>query len=280
MLSKHSRLYLGLGIILLVIPARGMNKIQNLQHPQQTQEPVSKQLFDAAKNGDLPLVTKLIDVDHANVNVSDNRKNTPLHYACLHECEGIVKKLIASKANPNAENIHYKTPLHFADLVDNLDIIKILILSGANPSGHPKQSTPALSNNNGAELISSIIPFKKEGPQLAFKIPIVSSLVFALLQNKPLPENAKKFRSLIPLLKMATDLFRGLKVHTQLVITPQVENQLEKLSLEKPGILLTQDTHYFYKNLERVFKCIEKEFKNETYKNLRFNDLKINFTND
>jgi hypothetical protein len=67
--------------------------------------------------------------DNINVNSTDKRGNTPLHYASQKE---IAALLIAEGADVNARNINEETPLHRALTGNYGEIAELLIAKGAN----------------------------------------------------------------------------------------------------------------------------------------------------
>lgn len=62
----------------------------------------------------------------------DQRKMTPLHYACQKGYNDIVKILIQNKADVNHPTGKLWTPLHIAAWARHLDTCHILIESGAD----------------------------------------------------------------------------------------------------------------------------------------------------
>ncbi|WCR58501.1 ankyrin repeat domain-containing protein [Wolbachia endosymbiont of Ctenocephalides felis wCfeJ] len=89
----------------------------------------------AAKNLDatkaLELVKALLDKG-ANVNIEDMHQDTPLHFATREGYENIVKELLEVKEIcVNTKNIFGYTPLHLAANRGYLEIVKKLIKKGA-----------------------------------------------------------------------------------------------------------------------------------------------------
>lgn len=89
-------------------------------------------LHEAAKDGNLDLVRKLVD-DGIDVNCYDFQGTTPLYEAVAHNHEDIVHFLISKGANTNFRNFTCTlSPLHLAAANGNTNIIKMLLSGGAN----------------------------------------------------------------------------------------------------------------------------------------------------
>ena len=76
-------------------------------------DPNEKQnLFDAAKDGNVALIRRLVDAG-ANVEAVDGDKWTALHYAVLHDSVAAIRCLVSEcKANVEAGHTKGATPLH------------------------------------------------------------------------------------------------------------------------------------------------------------------------
>ncbi|XP_076676943.1 uncharacterized protein LOC143373497 [Andrena cerasifolii] len=72
-------------------------------------------------------VIKMLLKNGATVNVADNGKNTPLHYAALRGHEKVVEVLLNSGAEVNVSNDHIMTPLHFALAINNMNTVELLL---------------------------------------------------------------------------------------------------------------------------------------------------------
>lgn len=62
----------------------------------------------------IDIIEFFIDLPSIGVNILDNKKRTPLHYACETDLPDLVKYLVAKKANINAQDISGLTPMMVA----------------------------------------------------------------------------------------------------------------------------------------------------------------------
>ena len=100
-------------------------------------EEVNRELFDfshptihdAAKNGYINLLKYMIERQHIDPNLKDEKESkTPLHYAVMYKKIDIVKYLLDNaKANPKATDKNGFIPLHIACEMNNLEIVTYLI---------------------------------------------------------------------------------------------------------------------------------------------------------
>jgi ankyrin repeat protein len=96
----------------------------------------------------------------ASVNEKDDKGNTALHYAALHEHFNIVQQCIVKKSNINAVNHEGNTALHMAFLKGNRDIVEYLIKQGADLSIKNKEgNTPIqlIGSEKGSGVIKLVL---------------------------------------------------------------------------------------------------------------------------
>ena len=85
----------------------------------------------AAEVGQVAVVNALIAAE-ADVNATNNHKETPLHLAALHGQVAVVNALIAAEADVNATDDSKETPLHTAALCGQLAVVNALIAAEAD----------------------------------------------------------------------------------------------------------------------------------------------------
>jgi len=89
-------------------------------------------LLRAVRSGDDQAVAGLIDIGHADLQVMDGEKNSPLHLAAHMGNLRAAELLIERGALVDALDEDGQTPLHAAAYDGNLEVVKLLIESGAN----------------------------------------------------------------------------------------------------------------------------------------------------
>ncbi|WP_341816915.1 ankyrin repeat domain-containing protein [Wolbachia endosymbiont (group A) of Agelastica alni] len=112
-----------------------------------------------ARNGHLEVVEKLIE-NGANVNEKDIHGETPLHRAAEKGRLEVVEKLIENGANVNEKDIHGETPLHRAAEKGRLEVVEKLIENGANVNEKgDNENTPLhwAAENGYLEVIEKLI---------------------------------------------------------------------------------------------------------------------------
>lgn len=100
-----------------------MNKIKNLTYSY----------FDSVKRGDLNTVKNYIESSDICVNQTNLFKFTGLHYAVIYDHEELVDLFIENGADINKSNIKGMTAIHFAAHNGHLKLFKKLLKLGSNP---------------------------------------------------------------------------------------------------------------------------------------------------
>jgi hypothetical protein len=90
-----------------------------------------KTIVEAAKNGDLQAVKTLLAQDPSMLNVTDEAKYTPLHWACIRAHWDIAEYLIEKGADLNVVGGDGGTQINWAAHHDNVEIIKRMVEKGA-----------------------------------------------------------------------------------------------------------------------------------------------------
>ncbi|SPR04237.1 ankyrin repeat domain-containing protein [Orientia tsutsugamushi] len=91
-------------------------------------------LHDAAQQGNLEAVKRLLDEEKISVDCQNNSGNTPLHLAVRNYHNDVIEVLLAHGANVNLQDRHHNTALHYAIRTRDLTIVTILLNNGANPN--------------------------------------------------------------------------------------------------------------------------------------------------
>ncbi|MGB5673098.1 MAG: ankyrin repeat domain-containing protein [Gemmatimonadota bacterium] len=92
----------------------------------------SQSLFDAAREGDLEVVTALVTTDAERIHETDDSDRTPLHLAASYGQVPVAAFLLDSGADIDAREEDGETPLHYAAWRSRLDVGQLLIERGAD----------------------------------------------------------------------------------------------------------------------------------------------------
>ena len=92
-----------------------------------------KRFYDAIKQNDVNLVTKMLVDNPDLVDIKYNFGQTPLHLASKRNRYEIIPILIYKGAKKNVQDFVGQTPLHLAALHNCLEAVQILLYSFAEP---------------------------------------------------------------------------------------------------------------------------------------------------
>lgn len=105
-------------------------------------------LIVAAKQGNVNLVKQQIEVDSADINLTDPDGNSALHWAVLNKTKHhveLARYLIESGASVNLVNTKdSQTPLHWACTTGNTQGVTLLLKNGADPNITDKRGCNSL----------------------------------------------------------------------------------------------------------------------------------------
>ena len=89
-------------------------------------------IHDAARDGDLAMVTALLKDNPDLVFSKDNNGATPLHSAVARGHKDVAEFLLANGANVNSRDILGCTPLYWAANQGHKDVAELLLAKGAD----------------------------------------------------------------------------------------------------------------------------------------------------
>jgi cytohesin len=90
------------------------------------------EIFDASTHGDLAAVKELLKEDSHSAFLTDNERNTPLHYAAGGGHLEVVKLLLADGADVAAKDYGGAMPLHYAAYGGHMDVAELLLANKAD----------------------------------------------------------------------------------------------------------------------------------------------------
>ncbi|OAA69580.1 ankyrin 2,3/unc44 [Cordyceps fumosorosea ARSEF 2679] len=105
----------------------------------------TRPLLDAMKAGSDWATWQILHLG-ANICITDNHGQTPLHLACAHDFQrpALVRYLLAQGANPSATTRAKETPLVMAIRCGNAEMVEALLGSGADHSAQDRMGCAAL----------------------------------------------------------------------------------------------------------------------------------------
>lgn len=98
------------------------------------EEPIDLNIIDAAKEGRLDVVKRLIE-SKADLEQKDEHGGTALLWASRDGCSSLAELLINAKADVNSKNNYGKTCLIYASRGESLDTVRMLLENGAQDAG-------------------------------------------------------------------------------------------------------------------------------------------------
>lgn len=91
-----------------------------------------------------PEIVKMLIAANCNVNVQDNRGNTPLHHAAMKGHSDIIKLLTEAGAEVNVQDKNNWTPLHCACYWNHSETVRVLLNLGADVNTQNKDNRTVL----------------------------------------------------------------------------------------------------------------------------------------
>ena len=119
-------------------------------------------LHEAAKEGNIEAVRQHLAAG-VDVNLRDEKYNTPLHYVTTDLQLDIAELLIKHGAEVNAENSNRKMPIHMASPSSSAELAKLLIEKGAFLKGNVQLPDKEASTGSASGRIPPLRhPFGKD----------------------------------------------------------------------------------------------------------------------
>ncbi|XP_076794301.1 uncharacterized protein LOC117712380 isoform X2 [Arvicanthis niloticus] len=144
-----------------------------------------KKIHKAASIGDIPQVQKMLEFGDVDVNVTDRKKRTALHYACAHGQSEMVSLLLWYDCNIEARDRDESTALIKATQRQHEDCVKILLQNGADSNAidvHQNTSLHYAVYNNDTAIATKLLAFNAD-TEIKTKNGY-TPLILAVLENK------------------------------------------------------------------------------------------------
>mmetsp|Transcript_6756 Transcript_6756/g.4875 ORF Transcript_6756/g.4875 Transcript_6756/m.4875 type:complete len:178 (+) Transcript_6756:655-1188(+) len=123
--------------------------VEELNADFTTQNVFGSSVIHIAAQGDQPLpLFYFIVIKNMDVNLTDNRGSTPLHWACYSRAEFALNYLLSMKPDLEVKDLQGYTPLHLAIKsvaeLKSTRPVRALLLKGANRDAEDKKGTNCL----------------------------------------------------------------------------------------------------------------------------------------
>uniref|UniRef100_A0A8C6HIA1 Ankyrin repeat domain 48 n=1 Tax=Mus spicilegus TaxID=10103 RepID=A0A8C6HIA1_MUSSI len=144
-----------------------------------------KRIHKAASVGDIPQVQKMLEFGDIDVNVTDRKKRTALHYACAHGQSEMVSLLLWYDCNIEARDREESTALIKATQRQHEICVKILLENGADSNAvdiHQNTSLHYTVYNKDTSIAAKLLAFNAD-TEIKTKNGY-TPLILAVLENK------------------------------------------------------------------------------------------------
>ncbi|XP_076401975.1 uncharacterized protein LOC102922011 isoform X7 [Peromyscus maniculatus bairdii] len=144
-----------------------------------------KKIHKAASVGDITEVQRMLEFGHVDVNITDRKKRTALHYACAHGQSEMVSLLLWYDCNIEARDCEDSTALIKATQRQHEECVKILLDNGADSNAVDAYQNSALHYavyNNNLTIASKLLAFNADTEIKAKNG--YTPLILAVLENK------------------------------------------------------------------------------------------------
>jgi ankyrin repeat protein len=125
------------------------------------------EIHEAAENGDLETVKRLISQNPALLEAPDREGKTPLHYAAAKGHLNVVEFLVSKGANVNARNSSGATPLYLAKGFGRKEVVEFLTKHGGSAEiikpkptviKPPSKDIKLPTESSGKSIVGSPVP--------------------------------------------------------------------------------------------------------------------------
>lgn len=195
-------------------------------------------IMEAAKQGNLAEVKRLVEQDPGLVNSKDDRQCTPLHFAADQGQTEVARYLMAQGADIAARDVDGDTPLHWAASAGQQEMIELLMTNGA--------LVDARNNGQATPLVYAAM----RGHEDAARLLIANGAeVNVKTANDETPLMHALWRVNPPLVKLLVDHGADVDVRLDRVVTPLFfavafrDKDIADLLLEQGQVIDLQNEH-------------------------------------
>jgi ankyrin repeat protein len=109
--------------------------------------------------GNVSRVKSIIEKHPEQVNLRDDKQDTPLHIASRADNREILEMLISAGADTNAQNNFGYTPLHIAAISGQKEAVALLLAAGADVAARDRfnRTSQDYAEKKGSEDIVNIL---------------------------------------------------------------------------------------------------------------------------
>jgi len=121
---------------------------------------LAEEIHDAAQQGDLAKIKRLLEKSPELLKSRSENEKTPLHFAAQGGHKDIVELLIAKGADVNAKNVAKETPLHYAAALAHKEVVDLLISKEAVLNSETTDGSTPLhysANLGSSEIIQVLV---------------------------------------------------------------------------------------------------------------------------
>ncbi|KAH0515858.1 Ankyrin repeat domain-containing protein 7 [Microtus ochrogaster] len=144
-----------------------------------------KKIHKAASMGDITQVQRMLEFGDVDVNVTDRKKRTALHYACAHGQAEMATLLLWYECNIEARDSDESTALIKAAQRQHEACVKVLLENGADSNAIDADQNTALHYavyNNSTSIAAKLLEFRADTEIKAKNG--YTPLILAVLKNK------------------------------------------------------------------------------------------------
>lgn len=195
--------------------------IERSQYKIEERKKSKEKMHRAAKDGNMVKILTLLNYGK-NINATDERRNTPLHYALYCRKLETVKLLVRIGADISIGNIDGETPLHLAVDTLNTNFVKVILDRGPNLNARDKDGNTPLHTLVGNHYYNN---------DTMVDITIILEMLLKAGADPTITNNEGKTP-----LRIYDILTSNTKVHRSILIVQFLEQYAAMLEIKEPDM--------------------------------------------